>query len=158
MRGDPGPALAASAALGELPFATQELEQTAGFLSRTGDYTAYLLRQAAAGTAPSPEDLENLRSLSDTAGLLEDNLLQLRSDVASGLVGMDEASLESGMPSFSGSFLNMEQEFPGNAVSGIRRPLLPVGSRPAAPDAGGGAGGVPGGRAADCCWISWRAP
>lgn len=105
-------ALAASAALGELPFATQELEQTAGFLSRTGDYTAYLLRQAAAGVEPTPEDLENLRSLSDTAGLLEDNLLQLRSDMAGGLVEMDEATLESGLPSFSDSFLNMEQEFP----------------------------------------------
>ena len=42
-------ALSASAALTSLPFSIQELENTASFLARTGDYAAWLLRKTGAG-------------------------------------------------------------------------------------------------------------
>ena len=101
----------ASASLGALPFPIQELEQTVSFLATTGDYAAYLLRRSGGGEDMTEEDRENLRQLSDSAALLSDNLRQLRADMADGLV--DAAAVEdSGVPSLSHSFLQMEQEFP----------------------------------------------
>ena len=44
-------AQAASAALGVLPLSSREVEATAAFLSRVGDYSAYLLRSISAGDA-----------------------------------------------------------------------------------------------------------
>lgn len=106
-------ALSASAALGTLPFSTQELEQTASFLSRTGDYVCWLMRRTGAGQAAGEEELENLRSLSEAAQLLSENLQQLRADLSDGVVSADAAAaLEAGLPSLSDSFLQMENEFP----------------------------------------------
>ncbi len=106
-------AQSAGDALSALPFSVQELESTASFLARTGDYAAYLLRRSGGGEDVSEEERENLRSLSDAAGVLSDNLIRLRSDLADGLVSADgAAALEAGLPSLSDSFLQMEQEFP----------------------------------------------
>ena len=103
----------AADALSALPFPMQELEQTAGFLSKTGDYAAYLLRRAGGGEDVSEEERENLRALSDAAGLLNENLKQLRADLSDGMVNASAAeAVEAGMPSLSDSFLHMEQEFP----------------------------------------------
>ena len=103
----------AAAALSALPFPMQELERTAAFLSTAGDYTASLMRRCGGGEALTGEDLNNLRALSAGAGLLSENLRQLRADLADGLVGADAAAaLEAGLPSLSDSFLQMEQEFP----------------------------------------------
>ncbi|MBQ3276303.1 MAG: germination protein YpeB [Oscillospiraceae bacterium] len=101
-------ALAASAALSSLPFPIQELEQTASFLARTGDYAAWLLRKTGGGEAVTEEERENLRSLGDAAALLSDNLRQLREDRSAG-EGTDAAAE---LPPLSDSFLQMEQEFP----------------------------------------------
>lgn len=103
-------ALSASAALSHLSFPVQELEETAAFLARTGDYTAYLLRKAGGGEELSREERENLRSLGDAAAVLSDNLCSLRMDVQAGLVSPDGLSEE--LPALSDSFLAMEQEFP----------------------------------------------
>ena len=102
-------ALAASAALSSLPFSIQELEQTAGFLARTGDYAAWLLRKTGGGEDVTEEERENLRALGDAASLLADNLRQLREDRSAG-EGTDAALAE--LPPLSDSFLQMEQEFP----------------------------------------------
>lgn len=105
--------LSAAAALSSLPFSIQELEQTAGYLAKTGDYAAYLLRKTGGGEDLTDEERENLRSLGDTAALLGENLRQLRADMADGIVSADAAAaLEAGLPSLSDSFLSMEQEFP----------------------------------------------
>ena len=105
-------ALSAESALSSLPFSTLELEQTAAFLSRAGDYASYLLRQTGRGEAPEGEVLENIAALSDAAGILQENLNQLRADIAEGRVFLSAAALESGAPSVTDSFLQMEQEFP----------------------------------------------
>ena len=101
----------ASASLGALPFPIQELEQTASFLSTTGDYAVYLLRRSGGGEDVTEQDRENLRQLADSAALLSENLRQLRADVADGLVNAADAA-ETGLPGLSDSFLQMEQEFP----------------------------------------------
>ena len=105
-------AQAAAAALGALPFSTQEMEQTAAFLSKAGDYAGYLLRQAGGGEAFSAEELKNLQTLSASAALLADNLAQLQTDMTNGLVGLDAGALQQSAQSLSASMLSMEQEFP----------------------------------------------
>ncbi len=82
-------AMTAQMALGVLPFSTQELEQTAGFISRVGDYAFAMTRQAAAGGL-TDEQRESLRSLSDTASLLAQNISQMQTDMSDGRLTMDE--------------------------------------------------------------------
>lgn len=74
----------ASAALSSLSVPLMELENTASFFARTGDYALWLLRESSGGDDVSEEARENLRALGDTAALLSGNLAQLRSDVARG--------------------------------------------------------------------------
>lgn len=103
---------AAAAALGVLPLGSQELEATAAFLSRTGDYTAWLLRKVSTGEGCTEEELSNLRLLSDSAGLLEENLARLREEVRAGRLRLDADALEQSLPSLSKSMVDMEREFP----------------------------------------------
>ena len=65
-----GRAMSAQMALGELPYGNIELEQTAAFLAKTGDYAAALSRSAAVNGACSEEEREGLRSLADAAATL----------------------------------------------------------------------------------------
>ena len=104
---------AAEAALGALPFASGELEQTASFLSRTGDYALWALRCTAAGEETGEEVGENLRALSEAASALDEGLNALRLGLADGSVTADGAlALRSGLPGLSDSLLQMESEFP----------------------------------------------
>lgn len=114
-------AMTAQMALGVLPFSTQELEQTAGFISRVGDYAFAMTRQASAGGL-TDEQREALRSLSDTASLLSQNVLQLQADIAGGALDIGslvqaEAQLDavedSALPQTLGQGMRlMESEFP----------------------------------------------
>ena len=60
----------ASAALSSLSVPLMELENTASFFARTGDYALWLLRESSGGDDVSEEARENLRALGDTAALL----------------------------------------------------------------------------------------
>ena len=103
----------ASGALSALPFPMQQLERTAAFLARTGDYAAFLIRRSGAGEDVTAAQRDTIRALSDSASLLSENLRQLRADLADGRVGAGALSAaEAGLPTLSDSFLNMEQEFP----------------------------------------------
>ena len=101
-------ALAAESALSSLPFSTLELEETAAFLSRAGDYAAFLLRRSG---QEDGEAAENIAALAETADVLQSNLNALREDIASGLVYLS-AAVPKGGASVSESFLQMEREFP----------------------------------------------
>lgn len=117
-----GKTTAAQMALGEMPFSTQELEQTAGFVAKLGDYVYALSRSAAEGTALTEEQYANLTSLSETAALLAGNLTQLQADVHDGRITLtelqqaesqaDQAEEGAGIGSLSDSFKAMESEFP----------------------------------------------
>ncbi len=102
----------ASAALSSLSIPLMELENTASFFAKTGDYALWLLRESSGGDDVTEEARENLRALGDTAALLSGNLAQLRSDVAGGLVSTHAAAMDDALPSLGDSFLGMEQEFP----------------------------------------------
>ena len=56
----------ASAALSSLSVPLMELENTASFFARTGDYALWLLRESSGGDDVSEEARENLRALGDS--------------------------------------------------------------------------------------------
>lgn len=116
-----GKAMAAQLSLGSLPFSSAELEQTASFLSRVGDYAYCLSRAAAWGRAISPEELENLKALSDTAAILALNLRGMQSELLAGALSLTQLrksqttldELSEQMPGYAGDGLKLiEQEFP----------------------------------------------
>jgi len=78
-------ACAAESAMATLPFATQELEQLAGFLNRAGDYAHSL---CVAGTITA-EERETLGALADRAEELVGTLLDCREQLNGGLLRMD---------------------------------------------------------------------
>ena len=117
-----GKAMAAQLSLGVLPFSTQELEQTASFVSRVGDYASVLSRAAAVGTGYTEEERENLKKLSETASLLSQNLTQMQHDMYQGWLTMDDlyqaerqadaAEEQIVGDTVGGSMRLIEQEFP----------------------------------------------
>lgn len=117
-----GKAMTAQMALGVLPFSTQELVQTASFISKVGDYAFVLSRSAAGGKSYSDEERESLKALSETAELLAQNLRQMQMDIADGVLSMDELKAsedrvnqaeDSIIPASLGDTMRLiEQEFP----------------------------------------------
>ena len=116
-----GKAMTAQMSLSALPFSADNLEKTSGFISRVGDYAFSLARTAAAGGSCTQEQLENLRSLSETAGVLADNLKGLRTELQDGKLRFTElaraertlaATVEAAVPVLNDSMQLIEQEFP----------------------------------------------
>ena len=116
-----GKAMTAQMSLGALPFHSEELEQTSGFISRVGDYAFSLARTAAGGSGYTPEQLDALRALSDTAGVLSDNLEGFRTELQEGTLRMGELdsaahalllSDEESVPALGDSMRLIEREFP----------------------------------------------
>ena len=75
-------ALSAQTALGGLPYGNVELEQTAAFLAKTGDYAMALSRTS--GEELSQEEWESLSDLSGRAGALSSALQELQSALYAG--------------------------------------------------------------------------
>ena len=116
-----GKAMTAQMSLGVLPFSSQELEQTSGFISRVGDYAYALSRSAAAGKPITDEQLENLRSLSDAASVLALNLKSMQNDLQDGHLTLTElersrttlARADEAAAGYAGDSIRLiEQEFP----------------------------------------------
>lgn len=116
-----GKAMTAQMSLGVLPFSTYELEQTAGFISKVGDYAFALSRAAAAGESLSDEQRENLKALAESSALLRENMKNLQRDMMDGVLTMDELyesekrmdKAEESLPSTIGESMRLiEQEFP----------------------------------------------
>lgn len=117
-----GKAMTAQMSLGVLPFSTYELEQTAGFISRVGDYAFALSRAAASGEAISDSHRENLKALAKASATLSESMKGLQTDMMDGILTMDElykserlldeAEAEE-LPSTVGSSMRLiEEEFP----------------------------------------------
>ena len=117
-----GKAQAAQYALGELPFASDEFQNTSGFITRAGDYAFMLSKKASSGNTISKDEQENLKKLSQTATILADNLNQLLSDVNNNGVSVGKMEALSSTAAKIGSdatsnilkdsFTVMEEEFP----------------------------------------------
>lgn len=106
-----GNCLAAGMTMSALPFATQELEQTAAFVGIAGDYAQSLLKTSAE-SGFDDEARENLAKLYKTAEKLSRELQELHDDVDGGGVLMDEPeSLFPDDGSFvSAAMLDMESD------------------------------------------------
>ena len=115
-----GRAMTAQMAMGVLPYASQELEQTASFVAKVGDYAGTLARTVGEKGGYSDKELENLQSLAQTASVIKLNLQDMQSRVTSGKLTMedvydrtDAAKGGEDQPPVAGTvFQTMEQEFP----------------------------------------------
>ena len=116
-----GRAMSAQMALGELPYGNIELEQTAAFLAKTGDYAAALSRSAAVNGTCSDEEREYLRSLADAAATLTGQVSALQADLLSGAATLEDvdsaearlSSEEGGGQEVAGSvYQTVEEDFP----------------------------------------------
>jgi germination protein YpeB len=118
-----GKATAAEMAMGELPNSCYELETTSSFITKVGDYAYALSRNASNGEGYTDEEYRNLLSLSKSASLLSDNLIQMYGDMQSGSVSIGELSRTgylteqagestSSFAGLSDGFKMIETEFP----------------------------------------------
>jgi len=117
-----GKAMTAQMSLGVLPYSSNELEQTAGFISRVGDYAYALSRAAAGGESISDSQRENLRALAQVSTRLNDSMKSLQTDMLDGVLTMDElyktermldeAEAENLPATLGDSIRLIEEEFP----------------------------------------------
>ena len=110
---------AAQAALGELPYSNIELEQTAAFLSKAGDY-AWSVSRTAAGGGSTDREREALAGLAQVSADLTGKLHVLQEELNQGgfsLESVQEAEQrlshsDNGQVTAGSSFQTMEKEFP----------------------------------------------
>ena len=117
-----GKAMSAQMALGELPFANVELEQTASFVAKIGDYAMALSRSTAQNGGTSQEDHETLKALSQSASQLSQTLQDLQGDLYSGALALEDtadaearlaqAQGETGEEPAGSVFQDIEADFP----------------------------------------------
>ena len=115
-------ALAAQTALGELPYGNVELEQTAAFFAKAGDYAMAMARGAGGEGVCTDENRETLRGLAAAAGELSATLQALQLQLDGGALHPEDvaavearlaAAQEDGEPVTSGSaFQTVEADFP----------------------------------------------
>ena len=115
-------AQAAMQAIASLPYGNIELEHTAAFLAKTGDYVFYLARAAAKGGSLTDEEREALTSLSQSATQVSETLSDLSARLIAGQVSVTELEKAEDAISdaedslvdtgFAASFKKMETEFP----------------------------------------------
>ena len=115
-------AQAAQSALGELPYGNVELEQTAAFFAKAGDYAMAMARGAGAEGVCTDENRETLRGLAAAAGELSATLqaLQLQldggalhpEDVAAVEARLAAAAEDGGQITAGSAFQTVEADFP----------------------------------------------
>mgnify|MGYP004530647429 FL=1 len=110
-------ALSATSSLSQLPLSALNLENTAAFINRVGDYALYLSKAAGRGGI-TEEERENLTSLQDTAGVLTQNLTDLLGEIQNGnmdfsdMLDASDAISAEDLGAVMSSLSSMEQEFP----------------------------------------------
>ena len=114
-------AATAQEAISELPYAIIELEQTAAFLAKVGDYASALSRSAAANGALSEEEMGNLEALSSACSQLRERLNNLAGERTRGQMDLDDVNdvekrlsqmTEGGDILAGSSYENVETNFP----------------------------------------------
>ncbi|MCD8086439.1 MAG: germination protein YpeB [Clostridiales bacterium] len=114
-------ALAAQQALGELPYANLQLEQTAAFVAKTGDYAAALARSVLQNDGYSGEELSSVKALHQAAQQLKERLHTLESQLYDGTATLEDVEAvtkrlsqltEEGDVLADSSYQDIEAEFP----------------------------------------------
>jgi germination protein YpeB len=91
-----GKSVYAVSALGQLPLSGSELEKTARLISTTGDYALAVARKAYSGAGYTQEELDDLRSFSDSVSTLADNLNWTLAQINSGETSLRQIGAEIG--------------------------------------------------------------
>ncbi len=115
-----GRAMTAQMAMEALPYASQELEQTAGFVAKVGDYAGALARTVGKTGGYSERELKNLKSLAETASVMKLNLQDMQSRITAGELSLEDVYRqtthseggEGQVPLAGTAFQTIEQEFP----------------------------------------------
>lgn len=110
----------AQMSMAELPYSSQNLEQTASFVSKVGDYASVLARTVSANGGYSQDELETLRSLSETASIMSLNLQDMQMRLIANELTMDQAysvlyasdQEQEGIEGIGSVFETIEAEFP----------------------------------------------
>lgn len=87
-----GKAMTAQLALGELPYANVELEQTASFVAKAGDYALALSRSTAQNGGIGSTEREGLYALADGASKLSQTLQNLQSQLYDGAWALEDVT------------------------------------------------------------------
>lgn len=116
-----GKALSAQMALGELPYGNVELEQTAAFLAKTGDYAASLARTAAVSGGCTQEQRDTLKALSAAAADLSVQVASMQTELLAGAATLEDveraearlsSATEQGQELAGTTFQTIEGDFP----------------------------------------------
>lgn len=118
-----GQAQAAQQAIGELPYADIQLEQTASFVSKVGDYAQSLSRSAAANGGYSGDELKNVKELAKASQALSSSLEGLEVELYNGDAQLQDLKTVEGRltnhktaasakEATKGDFKAMETDFP----------------------------------------------
>lgn len=117
-----GKAMAAQMALGELPYGNVELEHTAAFIAKAGDYAGALSKSAATNGVCTEDERQGLRDLAAASSSLSQMLQDLQADIHRGSITLDDlrqaeerlsAQTEDGSHVLAGaSYQNVEAQFP----------------------------------------------
>lgn len=83
---------AAKACLGQLPTSSIQLDNTAKFLSQVGDYTYVLSQNMIKGKEISKEEYDNLQSLTEYAGKLNESLTKIQNGIYDGSIKFSEGA------------------------------------------------------------------
>ena len=115
-------AQAAQSALGELPYGNVELEQTAAFFAKAGDYAMAMARGTNGEGVCTDENRETLRGLAAAAGELSATLQELQlqldggalhpEDVAAVEARLAAAAEDGGQVTSGSAFQTVEADFP----------------------------------------------
>jgi len=114
-------ASAAQMTLEELPYCNLPIENTSGFIAKTGDYAYALSRMVNSGQAPGDKEYEILNSLYKTSAKLSDILAETQAMIYSRglLLGMEAdaseellSKEEGDSDSVSGTIMTTENDFP----------------------------------------------
>ena len=112
-----GKAMSAQMAIGELPYGNIELEQTAAFLAKAGDYAAYLSRAALTDQGCTDANRQTLCALSDTTGDLSGTLQDIQTDLNAGTLTLE--SLEEAQDHLSRATQDGDQALAGSAFQTV---------------------------------------
>lgn len=116
-----GESTAAAQALAELPYANIDLENTAEFMNKVGDYALSISKSVYAADGWDADGLENLHALSKAASTLSEKLNELSCQLNDGTLNLqDAAAVERRLAQlteeedlFTGSsFRDIEADFP----------------------------------------------
>lgn len=117
-----GKAMTAQLALGQLPYSNVELEQTASFIAKAGDYALALSRISTLNGGLSGDEQQGLVDLASVSGQLSQTLQNLQAQIYRDGLNLEDVSqakarlsqvTENGKEELAGStFQTMEADFP----------------------------------------------